>query len=107
MSCKESIQNAAVSHNDEWGNTVSAHLDVVIDLVAAEAKYKKLFKMPYINKRGRAQEDDLANAFEHLFTFLKENDECQYSIEEHLQRLAEYLPPSTSVCSKKTLKQNL
>ena len=40
MSCKESIQNAAVSHNDEWGNTVSAHLDVVIDLVAAEAKYK-------------------------------------------------------------------
>jgi hypothetical protein len=38
---------------------------------------------------------------------LSENDECQYSVDELLNKLAEYLPQSKELCSDKTLKNKL
>ena len=89
------IQKAADSRNDDWGRIVSARLGNVIDLVAAEAKYHnscytKFYKVPSSRKRGRPEDDELAAAFGHLFAFLEDNDECQYSVDELLLKLAEY-----------------
>lgn len=58
-------------------------------------------------KHGRPEDDDLVVAFERLLSFLREKDECHYSLEGLLQKLGEYLPNSTSVCSGKTLRQKL
>ena len=35
MSCKDSIANATVERDDEWGHTVLSRVDSVIDLVVA------------------------------------------------------------------------
>ena len=110
--CKQSICSASVARDDEWGHMVGARIEGVIDLVAAEAKYHnscyvKFFKMPSNRKRGRPEDDDLAAAFDDLFAFLKENDECQYSVEELHEKLGEYLPACTSVCSEKNMRKKL
>ena len=112
MSCKDSIANAAFERDDEWGHTVLSRVDSVIDLVAAEAKYHgKCFsnfcKLPSERQPGRPQDNALAEAYEKLFSYLSENEECQYSINELLQKLTEYLPPSAALCSEKTLKNKL
>ena len=64
-------------------------------------------KLPSKRKPGHPQNDDLAEAYEKLFSYLSENDECQYSVDELLRKLAEYLPQSTQLCSEKTLKKKL
>ncbi len=110
---KESIQHAAAARNDEWGRTVSARVEAVIsDLVAAEARYHtpcycKFFKMPSNRKKGRPTDDDSAAAFDRLYSFLRDNDECQYSLEELFDKLSEYLPDSISVCSERSMKRKL
>ena len=82
----------------------------MIDLVAAEAKYQgncyaNFVKLPSKCKPVRPQEDDLAKAYEKLFSYLSENDECQYSIDEQLHKLEEYLAKSVKLCSEMTLNK--
>ena len=110
ITCKSTIANAARERDDEWGQIVISRVESVIDLVAAEARYHgtcyaHFFKLPSKHKPGRPQDNDLAEAYENLFSYLSENDECQYSIDELLHKLAEYLPQSTELCSEKTLKK--
>ena len=95
IDCKESIKKAAERRSDEWGHAVRARIDSVFDLVAAEGKYpnscyKKFYKVPSIHKRGRPQDAALEEALKHLFSFLNNNDDCQYPIEELLMKLECY-----------------
>ena len=112
MTCKSTIANAASERGDEWRPLVVWRVQSVIDLVAAEARYHgtcyaNFLKLPSKRKPGRAQNYDLAEAYEKLFSYLSENDECQYSVDELLHKVAEYLPQSTQLCSEKTLKKKL
>ncbi|XP_028418322.1 uncharacterized protein LOC114543611 [Dendronephthya gigantea] len=112
ITCKTTIANAASERDDEWGQIVLSRVESAIDLVAAEARYHgncyaNFLKLPSKRKPGRPQDNDLAEAYEKLFSYLSENDECQYSVDELLHKLAEYLPQSKDLCSEKTLKKKL
>ena len=102
MTCKSMIANAASERGGEWGQLVLSRVQFVIDLVAAEARYHSnsyanFLKLPSKRKPGRPQNDDLAEAYEKLFSYLSENDECQYSVDELLHKLAEYLLQSATM----------
>ncbi len=78
--------------------------------MAAEARYHipcycKFFKMPSNREKGRPTYDDSAAAFDRLCFFLRDNDECQYLLEELFDKLAKYLPDYISVCSERPMKR--
>ena len=77
--CKSTIANAGSERGDEWGQLVLSRVQSGIDLVAAEARYHgncyaNFLKLPSKRKPGRPQNDDLAEAYEKLFSYLSEND---------------------------------
>lgn len=83
----------------------------MIDLVAAVAKYhgkySEFLKLPSEHKPGRPQDNALAEAYEKLFSCMSENDKCQYSFDELIEKLADLLLQSTELRSEKTLRHKL
>lgn len=105
---KSSICNPADARNDDWECTVRALLDAFIDMVPADAKYlKALMRNTPKLHLFHPEDDDLSSAFDNLFSFLYEKDKCQYSVEELLQKIGEYLPGSASGFVEQTLRKYL
>ena len=90
---REKVIVRAQERKDQLCDVVLARAKSVIDLLAAGAKYHKHCYSRYFfvslsdKSRGRPQDNEKHSAFDKLFTFLYENDECQYSISELEKRL--------------------
>ncbi|KAL5246205.1 hypothetical protein ACI65C_013613 [Semiaphis heraclei] len=80
--------DVANKRNDEWGKEVLKRLNSVMCLVSEESKYHKSCERRFCStnpvdenkKRGRPQDEDLANAFSNLCDFLKSENECQFRL---------------------------
>ena len=78
----------------EWRDTVLAWAKSAIDLVAAEAKYRKQCYVRYFSgritdekARERPEDTEERSAFDSLGAFLNETDKCQYSLAELEDRM--------------------
>ena len=98
--------------DDDWSNEILSRVSIGGDLIAVEARYHKTCcakfyartpKVPS-GQAGRPQDLLYERGFEQLFTFLEENDECQYSMTELVTKMKEYLPADYPLVSKVTLK---
>ena len=81
------IKALAQKREDDLSKNVLKHLSDSCDLVAKEAKYhincyNKFFKPLTENNVGRPKDDAKNIAFIQLCDFIRENEECQYTISE-------------------------
>ncbi|XP_029341748.1 uncharacterized protein LOC100571724 isoform X2 [Acyrthosiphon pisum] len=105
---KQSIIDVANKRNDEWGKEVLKRLNSVICLVSEESKYHKSCERKFCStnpvdenkKRGRPQDEDLANAFSNLCDFLESENECQFGLHFLNEKME-------GTCDEKTLKNKL
>ncbi|KAE9525163.1 hypothetical protein AGLY_014407 [Aphis glycines] len=85
---KTSIMDVANKRNDEWGKEVLKRLDSVVCLVSEESKYHKSCERKFCSKnpvdknkkRGKPQDEDLANAFLNVCDFFESENECQFGL---------------------------
>src|SRR5207245_10170708 len=92
---------------------VMSKIDSVIDLVAAEARYHHSCYKPFcrstscapgsnreVEKVGRRNDEEKSTAFYDLCDYLRQNDECQYSMSELMEKLQELNPSAKSYCEQ-------
>ena len=91
-----SILKRAQERQDKWGNETAERVQHAHDLVAAEAKYHRqcaqtFLKRPWRNETNNSDNNSKEKAFNLLCDFLDDNDECQYPLQELLERMTSFL----------------
>lgn len=107
---KESVLQAANKRNDKWSREVASRIQIVADLVAAEALYHErcyinFFKDPATGKKGgRPPIDDIQTAMEVIYDFLEKSDDCQFALPDLINLIEGYVPDERTI--KKKSKKN-
>jgi hypothetical protein len=100
----QSIIAKANDRGDEWGYSVKLRLSAEIDAIAAEVKYHHDCQVSFYDGRPCPNEDnkqdmrrgrpvDLTKqaAFDKLCQYIRDNDECQYTLQELASLMDVYL----------------
>ena len=110
---KDTIMDVCNKRNDAWAATVLSRIEYVQDLFAAEAVYHKQCRVnfstqrqipvkyipdEYTNptkqaKRGRNKDSIKYDAFLKVAEYLESHDEEQTTVNNMIDKMAEYLPP--------------
>ena len=88
----ENVLKKADERSDEWASDVKLRIQLSSDLVAAEGKYHRYCAQRFYagsqllhdipSSAGRPPDKEKTKPFETLCQYLRENDECQYSMNE-------------------------
>lgn len=92
---KRRILEAVSRRGDQWATEVNVRLADTNDLVASGAIYHQECYLSFFThvtpatskKRGRPSSDYVEEAMEEIFSFLENNNDCQFSIEELLSQI--------------------
>ena len=112
LTIKPTLLKKATTRNDSWGLEVSARIESVLCLVAEEARYHqncfaKFSSNVSTNKiMGRPKSQGSVKALQELFNFIDSSDDCQFTLDELMNKVTEYLPPE-ALMSIRTLKREL
>ena len=94
LTFKDSVKQRCDERQDELGRLVQARVDSVHDLVAAEARYHRVCDQSFFTalkpKSGRGRKDDKAKgeAFQNLIEYMENSDECQFLLDDLVNRMA-------------------
>jgi hypothetical protein len=92
-SSKENIEKQAISRKDKWGRQVFSRI-YTVKLKDVRPKYHygcwKSFMRESSNSVGRPQDNDLCKAMEVIYSYLEQNDDCQFTITELCDLVEDY-----------------
>lgn len=107
LEMKNSIFKAAGEREDDWSDQVLRRISTAGNLVAAEAMYHqscsaKFFTIPAkrAEKRGRPAIDYVTAAMEDIYSFLDQEVDCQFSIEQVMSEIKGEKPVVKTVIAK-------
>lgn len=93
LSVKDKVEDEAERRNDRWGNEVKLRLSIASDLVAADGIYHHDYYVRFFThhtaskKRGRPQEDYVAEAMDEISDYIDKNVDSQLSGSELLDSI--------------------
>ncbi|ELU12775.1 hypothetical protein CAPTEDRAFT_192603 [Capitella teleta] len=111
----QTIISLAEERNNSWGNEVLLRIQTEQDLVSTEAKYHTECYLQFqkgaqersTRSKGRPREARKEEAFDRLCRFLKENDECQFSLGDLKNQVNASLNRNDESFTSRTLKDRL
>lgn len=112
---QDTVQRIIHDRDDEWSNEVKHRINAV-DVRALDGRYHRQCYAKFAAKpnlygaalsAGRPTDECHETGLCRLLAFIDENDECQYSINELVLKLSEYLPMEYPNMTRKTLKMKL
>jgi len=103
---EKNIINVAKARGDEWAKAVQKRVILNTDLVAAEAKYHQhclnKFNLPVSRqkKSGRPADENVAEAMDKIFSFIENNEDSQFTLNELKEVVSDYLPDNKTIKKK-------
>jgi len=93
LKTQSQILDACAKRGDSWGEDVASRVRSVVDLPAAEVRYHRtcftqFMKQPTTRLTGRP----LCQTLHRLCEYIQEGEECQFSLQELLTKMKEFLP---------------
>lgn len=105
ISFKDSIIKVAEARGDKYESIVKDQINFEYDLVAAGAKYHgecfaSFAKIVRGSKTGRPLDENIALAMEDIFSYIENNEDCQFTLQELKKVLIDYVPDDKTIISK-------
>ena len=122
---KDSVQKVCKTQNDSWANTVQGRIEYAPNLHAADAVYHQVWSTnfrtglqipqqfmsedipPKRAKRGRPKDSLRRDAFIEVADYIASHDDEQTTVNMHIEKMKEYLPPDVEPYGFTHMKANI
>lgn len=101
---KDSVIDTADKFGGDFANTVKNRI-IFEDLLAAKARYHLQCYLNFLRSRksgnvGRSIDHRIELAMEEIFSYIEENNDCQFTLKELADACTEYIPNELTIKTK-------